>query len=156
MNKDYFILGLNIYHGDSSACLMKNGEIIFAIEEERINRIKHWAGLPIESIKACLNHANISLDQVNYIAINSNFFSNFFQKLKYSLSNFSNYKYLYDKIFHKIKKSSFHKILIKEFSLNKKPNIKYYDHHMCHMASAYFPSRFPKSLLISADGFGDF
>ena len=93
MNKDYFILGLNIYHGDSSACIMKNGEIIFAIEEERINRIKHWAGLPIESIKACLNYANISLDQVNYIAINSNFFSNFFQKLKYSLSNFSNYKY---------------------------------------------------------------
>ena len=49
-----YILGLNIYHGDSSACIMRNGEIIFAIEEERINRIKHWAGLPIESIKACL------------------------------------------------------------------------------------------------------
>ena len=63
MSKDYFILGLNIYHGDSSACMMKNGEIIFAIEEERINRIKHWAGLPIESIKACLKHANISLDK---------------------------------------------------------------------------------------------
>ena len=44
-----FILGLNIYHGDSSACIMKNGQIIFAIEEERINRIKHWAGFPIES-----------------------------------------------------------------------------------------------------------
>ena len=85
----------------------ENGEIVFAIEEERINRIKHWAGLPIESIKACLKYANISLDQVNYIAINSNFFSNFFQKLKYSLSNFSNYKYLYDKIFHKIKNHLF-------------------------------------------------
>ena len=75
MIKDYFILGLNIYHSDSSACIMKNVQIIFAIEEERINRIKHWAGLPIESIKACLKHANISLDQVNYIAINSNFFA---------------------------------------------------------------------------------
>jgi len=42
MSKDYFILGLNIYHGDSSAYIMKNGETIFAIEEERINRIKHW------------------------------------------------------------------------------------------------------------------
>ena len=156
MSKDYFILGLNIYHGDSSACIMKNGEIIFAIEEERINRIKHWAGLPIESIKACLKHVNISLDEVNYIAINSNFFANFFYKLKYSLSNLSNYKYLCDKIFHKIKKVSFHKILVKEFNLTKKPNIKYYDHHLCHMASAYFPSGFSKSLLISADGFGDF
>ena len=47
MKNDYYILGLNIYHGDSSACIIKNGEIIFAIEEERINRIKHWAGLPV-------------------------------------------------------------------------------------------------------------
>ena len=90
------ILGLNANHADSSACLIKNGKLLFAIEEERINRIKHWAGLPIESIKACLKHANISLDEVNYIAINSNFFSNLFNKLKYSLSNFSNYKYLYE------------------------------------------------------------
>ena len=156
MNKDHFILGLNIYHGDSSACIMKNGEIIFAIEEERINRIKHWAGLPIESIKECLKYANISLDQINYIAINSNFFSNFFHKLKYSLSNFSNYNYLYSKIIHKFKKLSFQEILIKEFNLSKKPHIKYYDHHMCHMASSYFPSRFSQSLLISVDGFGDF
>ena len=71
-----YILGLNIYHGDSSACIMKNGEIIFAIEEERINRIKHWAGFPIQSIKYCLNYAGISLDQVDYIAINSNSYSN--------------------------------------------------------------------------------
>ena len=117
----HYTLGLNIFHADSSSCLMKNGKLVCAFEEERLNRIKHWAGLPIESIKACLNHANISLDQVNYIAINSNFFSNFFQKLKYSLSNFSNYKYLYSKIIHKFKKSSFHQILIKEFNLSKKP-----------------------------------
>ena len=78
-----YILGLNIYHGDSSACIMRNGEIIFAIEEERINRIKHWAGLPIESIKACLKYANISLEEIDYIAINSNPFSNFYNKIKY-------------------------------------------------------------------------
>ena len=47
-----YILGLNIYHADSAACLIKNGSIEFAIEEERINRIKHWAGFPLESIKA--------------------------------------------------------------------------------------------------------
>ena len=93
-----FILGLNIYHGDSSACIMKNGQIIFAIEEERINRIKHWAGFPIESIKCCLNHANISLDQVDYISINSNFYSNFFDKIKYSLTNLQSYKLILSKL----------------------------------------------------------
>jgi len=49
-----FILGINAYHGDSSACLVVDGRLICAIEEERIRRIKHWAGLPIESIKWCL------------------------------------------------------------------------------------------------------
>ena len=86
--KNNYILGLNIYHGDSSACLMKDGEIIFAIEEERINRIKHWAGFPIESINACLSYENIELDQIQFIAINSNSLSNIFHKFKYIISNF--------------------------------------------------------------------
>ena len=46
-----YILGLNCFHADSSACLLKDGKISIALEEERINRIKHWAGLPILSIK---------------------------------------------------------------------------------------------------------
>ena len=45
------ILGINPYHADSSACLLVNGKLECAVEEERLNRIKHWAGLPIESIK---------------------------------------------------------------------------------------------------------
>ena len=48
------ILGINAYHGDSSAALVIDGKIVNAIEEERINRIKHWAGLPVESMKWCL------------------------------------------------------------------------------------------------------
>ena len=90
--KNNYILGLNIYHGDSSACLMKDGEIIFAIEEERINRVKHWAGFHLESIKACLLSENITLDQVDFIAVNSNPLSNIFDKIKYSISNLNNYR----------------------------------------------------------------
>ena len=54
-----FILGLNAYHADSSAALIKDGHVIFATEEERIKRLKHWAGMPIESIKFCLQSAGI-------------------------------------------------------------------------------------------------
>ena len=50
------ILGINCNHADSSACIIRNGELLFAIEEERINRIKHWAGLPCASIEACLKY----------------------------------------------------------------------------------------------------
>ena len=66
------ILGINCNHADSSACIIKNGELLFAIEEERINRVKHWAGLPIESIKECLNQTNIDCVEIKDIAINTN------------------------------------------------------------------------------------
>ena len=151
-----YILGLNIYHGDSSACIMKNGEIIFAIEEERINRIKHWAGFPIQSIKYCLNYAGISLDQVDYIAINSNFYSNFLSKVKYGLTNFKNYKLILSKLVLRRKKKSINNLLRKYFNSSIIPKIVNFDHHLCHIASAYFPSNKKSSLLISADGFGDF
>ena len=101
--KNKFILGLNIYHGDSSACLMKNGEIIFAIEEERINRVKHWAGFPLKSIQACLDFSKISLGDINYIALNSNPFSNLFDKIKFGLTNVNSYKLIFNKLVFKKK-----------------------------------------------------
>ena len=65
-----YILGLNAYHGDSSACLLKDGRLLAAAEEERFRRIKHWAGFPTESIRYCLNEAGIRLSNVAHIAIN--------------------------------------------------------------------------------------
>ena len=56
-----YILGINAYHGDSSACILKDGEVIAASEEERFRRIKHWAGFPTEAIKYCLEEANVKV-----------------------------------------------------------------------------------------------
>ena len=58
------ILGLNAFHGDSSAALLRDGQLVGAMEEERLNRIKHWAGLPVGAAKACLGGA-----EPDYIAI---------------------------------------------------------------------------------------
>ena len=66
------ILGINCYHADSSACIIKDGQIIAAIEEERINRIKHWAGFPLHSIIECLKISNIRAEDITDIAINTN------------------------------------------------------------------------------------
>ena len=60
------ILGINAYHPNSSACLLINGEIKIALEEERINRIKYWSGLPINSIKWCLKSQNIEFSDIDY------------------------------------------------------------------------------------------
>ena len=74
------VLGLNCNHADSSACIIKNGKLLIAIEEERINRIKHWAGLPLQSIKECLAQTNLDLRNINHIAINTNPLSNLKEK----------------------------------------------------------------------------
>ena len=59
------ILGLNAYHGDSSACILKDGLLIAAAEEERFNRIKHWSGFPKESVKYCLKEGKVSIDDID-------------------------------------------------------------------------------------------
>ena len=88
------VLGLNINHADSSACIIRDGQLLFAIEEERINRIKHWAGLPIESIKYCLRYSGISTNEITDISINSNPLSNIVPKAFFFL----------EKLYFRIKK----------------------------------------------------
>src|SRR5690348_13512093 len=65
-----YILGLNAHRGDSSAALIKDGVLVAAAEEERIRRIKHWAGFPSEAIRYCLSEAGIALEQVVHVALN--------------------------------------------------------------------------------------
>ena len=82
------ILGINPYHADSSSCLFINGELTSAIEEERIKRIKHWAGLPLDSIKFCLDYNNLKIDDIDTLAINTSPISNFKMKIFYFLKNY--------------------------------------------------------------------
>ena len=70
------ILGLNINHADSAACIIKNNSLIYAIEEERINRQKHWAGFPNQSIVACLENAKLRAKDIDIVALNTNPLSN--------------------------------------------------------------------------------
>ena len=64
-----FILGINAYHGDAAAALVKDGKLIAAVEEERFNRVKHCAGFPTESVKYCLSAAGVSIEDVEHIGI---------------------------------------------------------------------------------------
>ncbi len=73
------ILGLNAFHGDSSACIVRDGKLVAAIEEERLRRIKHWAGFPSESIRYCLEEAKADLGDVDLVAVNQDSGSNFWR-----------------------------------------------------------------------------
>ena len=153
------VLGLNINHADSSACIIKNGELLFAIEEERINRIKHWAGLPMESIKCCLYYTKISINEITDISINSNPLSNILPKSIYFLKNYISGSKKYE-IYQRLKNKINLKTILEEkfFPLTFSKNLKihYIDHHLSHIASAFYPSKFDRAVGLSIDGFGDF
>ena len=81
------ILGLNYHHPDSSACLVKDGKLIAAVEEERFTRIKHYSGFPINSINYCLNSENLKISDLDYVALNFNPNSNITGKINYTIKN---------------------------------------------------------------------
>ncbi len=81
------ILALNAYHGDASAAIFKDGELIAATEEERIRRVKHWAGLPTKAVRFCLEEAGISLDEVDFIAVSRDPKAKFFEKIIYAFKS---------------------------------------------------------------------
>ena len=83
------ILGLNCYHADTAACLIKYGKLEFAIEEERINRTKHTSDFPILSIKECLKQTNTKENEITHIAFNTNPKSNLFPKLNFLIKKFN-------------------------------------------------------------------
>ena len=151
------ILGINAYHPDSSACILVDGKIKLAIEEERINRIKHWSGFPVLSIKECLLRENISIKDVDFIAINQEFFSNFFYRISYLISQRPKLDFLINNFLKKKKRLNILNIIEKEIgSPNKRCKLINVEHHLCHVASAVFDSDYEKSVNLSVDGFGDF
>ena len=80
------ILGLNAFHADSSAALVRDGRLIAAAEEERFRRIKHWAGFPSQAITYCLSEAGIKLSDVDYVAFNQDSRANLLRKITYFIT----------------------------------------------------------------------
>ncbi len=152
-----YILGINSYHADSSACIIHNGKLIFAIEEERLRRVKHWAGFPTLSIKNCLKACNINISNVDYICINRDPNVNLLKKIFHILKYKPSLRLILDRIKNRSKYQNISDILKKEYP-NEKFNGKIVnvEHHNAHLASAFYVSPFEKSCLISVDGFGDF
>ncbi len=154
-----YILGVNAYHGDASACIFKNEKLIAATEEERILRIKHWAGFPCESIKFCLEEAGIDITQVDHITIARDPSANILKKVVHVLKNLASIDAAKDRLLNKKKISNLAKDFsscfgIKEISITAK--IHNIEHHRSHMASAFFASPFEESAVLSIDAFGDF
>ena len=151
------VLGLNCYHANSSAALIVDGELVFAIEEERLNRIKNSGGFPFLSIKECLNFKNITLEDVNFVAINSDPKKFFFRKLNYLIKNPISLNDLFIKSKNISKKLNLNSELAKIDNYGTfKGKIVNVEHHTSHIASSFYLSNFDEACGISIDGSGDF
>ena len=151
------ILGINAYHGDSSACLFREGKLIAAAEEERFRRIKHWAGFPSESIRYCLQEAGVELSAVDHVAVNSDPGANFARKIWFATTHWPDPRLVMNRLVNRRRRQSIGEVLRQEFPQQRfSGQVHGIEHHMAHLASAFLVSPFEEALAVSVDGFGDF
>jgi carbamoyltransferase len=153
-NKRYIILSINYGGHDTSACIMIDGIIVSACEQERFDLNKHSRSFPLEAINECLKISNVQIDEVDEFIIP--FDTEYHIKEKYLkpvINKEVTMSFLINDL-DRIKKISNIKNLIRE-KTNFKGPIKTIRHHLAHLASAYYPSGFNKCLLVSHDGIGE-
>ncbi|MGA8507037.1 MAG: carbamoyltransferase N-terminal domain-containing protein, partial [Candidatus Sulfotelmatobacter sp.] len=146
------ILGLNAFHGDASAAVLWDGQLVAALEEERLNRIKHWAGLPLLAAKACLEGA-----QPDHIAISRNPKAHLKDKLVRAALRPHRWLNLTSRAVNSARIAQVGEVLAAEGIVSQQARqVHFAEHHRAHLASAFFSSPFEEAAVISIDGFGDF
>lgn len=153
------ILGLNAFHGDSSACLVMDGKLVAAAEEERFRRIKHWAGLPTQAIQYCLEAGGVNLSQVDRIAINRNPGANALRKALFAFARKPSLAAITDRLKNAARVRGVKEDLAVAFGIPVNEicaEVDNVEHHLAHLASAFFVSPFHEAAVVSVDGFGDF
>jgi len=151
------ILGVNAYHGDASACLIDGGRIVVAIEEERLRRVKHWAGFPEKAIQSCLAMSGIRIEDVEHVAVNSDNRANRWRKLGYVLAHRPSPKLLLEKLANRSKRSNtVQRVAELLGGAHAGIGVHPVEHHKCHLYSTYSVSPFNEAVVVSVDGFGDF
>ncbi len=156
------ILGISAFYHDSAACLLKNGEIIAAAQEERFTRKKHDPSYPYNAIEFVLKYSNMKLSEVNQIV----FFEKPFLKFERLLETYVAFAprgfisftkamplWIKDKLFQK--NFLFNKLKTHDQNYKSDKNIYFSDHHLSHAASAFFPSPFEEAIVLTADGVGE-
>jgi carbamoyltransferase len=153
-----FILGINAYHGDVSAVLLNDGDLVVAVEEERFRRVKHWAGFPTAAIRHCLAAAGIDGRQVEHVAISRDPKANLLKKGMFALTKRPDMSLVIDRIKNTRKVRDVRGPLAEALQIvgGDLPKLHFVEHHPAHLASAFFVSPFQDAAVCAIDGFGDF
>ena len=158
-----YILGISAYYHDSAACLIDDGEIIAAAQEERFTRIKYDANFPVNAITYCLAEANLKPDKIDYIVFYDKPFLKFERLLETYLAfaprGFQNFVtsvpiWVKEKLFQKsLIIKTLRDIWGKEIDWTER--LLFSEHHLSHAASAFFPSPFNEAAVLTMDGVGE-
>lgn len=153
------IIGINAYHGDVSAVLLRGGELVAAVEEERFRRVKHWAGFPREAIRTCLNMAGVAPTEVDHFAISRNPRANLLRKALFTLRKRPSPGLVWDRMRNSNRVRDVASALAEAVGVGREavaPKMHWVEHHPAHLASAFFVSPFDEAAVCAIDGFGDF
>ena len=150
-------LGINAFHGDASACLLIDEKLVAAVEEERFNRVKHWAGFPKLAVAHCLRQAQVKLSDIDVVAINSDPRANFSKKLFHAFRTQPPLNVISERLKNISARNNLEEIFEAEFPGDRfTGKIERVEHHLAHLSSAFHVSPFQEASILSVDGFGDF
>ena len=150
------ILGINAYHGNASAAILCDGQLIAAVEEERFNRVKYAAGFPSQAIRYCLKAAGLTLREIDHVAVPRNPYARLATKIFYALRMPS---FARERAKVLMKFQGIPEALAQTFDADPgKIHARFHriEHHQAHLASSFYCSPFDRAALLSADGLGDF
>jgi carbamoyltransferase len=153
------ILGLNMFHADASAAIVHDGEVVFAIAEERLNRRKHFGGFPALAVKACLDAVGAKISDVDHVAVGQDSDANLAKKVQYALANPTKILNFIRLRQRKESMRDVRSLLAQALEIDPKQlrfQEHHVEHHIAHIASAYYCSPWEKAAGFSYDGSGDF
>src|SRR6516164_6385370 len=151
------ILGINAFHGDSSAALVRDGRLVAAAEEERFRRVKHWAGFPSQSIAYCLHEAGLRLADVSHVAVNQDDRAHRLRKIAYLATRPPEIRLVVSRLRNRRQRRQIPELLTEAFPTDGfRGTTHHIEHHLAHLSSAFHVSPFEEAVVVSVDGFGDF
>jgi carbamoyltransferase len=150
------ILGINAFHADAAACVVRDGQLVAAVEEERLRRTKHWAGMPSEAVRWGLRETGLSLGDVTHVALNQDSRANLLRKLSYVVTRRPDVSLMLDRLRNKREREGVDIALARALGQPFKAAVHFVEHHLAHLASAFLVSPFERAAAVSVDGFGDF
>lgn len=154
-----YILGINAYHGGASACLIEDGKLIAAAEEERFRRIKYWAGFPTLAIQWCLVEAGITAYDLDHIGISRKPDGYTLQKALFAFRHRPSLSLVRDRLNNNMRVTSLKDDFVERMAVRAadiKAEFHNVEHHRAHMASAFHVSPYEDAAVLSVDGAGDF